>query len=597
MARIPQSVVEEVRERADIVSVVGRYVTLRQAGSQFVGLCPFHDEKTPSFQVNPAKQVFYCFGCQAGGDVFSFLMRRNGLEFPEAITVLAKELGIRIPESGGQGSGRSAALFRISERALEFFRETYRGAEGKAARAHLAERGVPDDLADRFSLGCAPARWDGLLKTLPNAEAVRAAVEVGLVKARETGSGHYDAFRGRVIFPIAEPGGRVIGFGGRALGDDGPKYINSPESPIYRKGNVLFGIHQALDAIRQRRRAIVVEGYFDVMALHRAGLAEAVAPCGTALTAAHARLLRRYAPEVVLLFDGDDAGQRAARRSLPQLLAAGLRVRAAFLPAGDDPDTLVRRSGEAGLRACVEAATPLLDELIEQAVKGMADHAWDAADVSNSLTPYIQAIPDAVEKAAYTRKLSSYLDLPPESLASAVRAAAAEAPRDRSADRPAQPPQPAGLSDLDPIVAELLGTVLSFPHTAPHLEHLQNDWLPREIDRAAVAAVTGALANYGSTAASHLLSPGNEEIAPEVVAVLAPIAVQDASEEGQSSQDSAERAAGDCIAQLEKKMLDARIREIKARLASEDEAQIETLQRYTHRRRELVSSLARAQST
>ena len=591
MARIPQSVIEEVRERADIVSVIGRYVTLRQAGSQHVGLCPFHDEKTPSFQVSPAKQVFYCFGCQAGGNVFSFLMRRNGLEFHESVTALAKELGIRIPASGGQGSGRSAALFRISERALEFFRETYRGAEGKAARAHLAERGVPDDLADRFSLGCAPARWDGLLKTLPNAEAVRAAAEVGLVKARETGSGHYDGFRGRVIFPIAEPGGRVIGFGGRALSDDGPKYINSPESPIYRKGNVLFGIHQALDAIRQRRRAIVVEGYFDVMALHRAGLAEAVAPCGTALTAAHARLLRRYAPEVVLLFDGDEAGQRAALRSLPQLLAEGLRVRAAFLPAGDDPDTLVRRAGEAGLRACVEAATPLLDELIDREVKGMADHAWDAADAARALAPYILAIPDAVEKAAYTRKLSSYLDLPPEALASAMRSAAAAAPPERAPQAPAPPP-PERVPDPDPAIAALLGAVLEFPETGRHLDDLQSDWLPREIDREVVSAVSAALASHGHAAASHLLSPENPAVRAEVAAALAWIAAQDPPE----SLDSAERAAGDCIAQLERKMLDARIREIKARAAGEDEAQFETLQRYMHRRLELVSSLARPPS-
>ena len=391
------------------------------------------------------------------------------------------------------------------------------------------------------------------------------------------------------MFPIADPGGRVIGFGGRALSDDGPKYINSAESPIYRKGNVLFGLHQALDAIRQRRRAIVVEGYFDVIALHRAGLPEAVAPCGTALTAAHARLLRRYAPEAVLLFDGDEAGQRAARRSLPQLLAEGLRVRAAFLPAGEDPDTLVRRAGDAALRACVDAASPLLDELIERAVKGMADHAWDAADVSRSLAPYIGAIPDAVERAAYTRKLSSYLELPPEALASAVRAAAADAPPARSEGGPAPAPRPAGLPSLAPTVATLLGAVLAFPQTARHLERLHSDWLPREVDRGAVAAVSSALASHGDAAASRLLSPDNPEVGAELAALLAPIAAQDPPEE---NSDSAERAASDCVAQLERKMLDARIREIAARPASQDVAQYETLQRYMHRRGELVSSLA-----
>jgi DNA primase len=375
VGRIPEQVVAEIRERADIVSVVARQVTLRKAGSRHWGLCPFHDEKSASFQVHEDKQIFYCFGCGAGGDVFAFRMKQDGLDFPDCVRALARELGIAIPETRGD-EGQTSAAHRANDAASSFFRAELRGANGGVAHRYLADRGVTEELIDRFQIGFAPPGWDGLVTHLRRAGVAIADAEIaGLVAKRQNGDGHYDRFRARVVFPITDPSGQIAGFGGRAMGDDTPKYLNSPESPVYKKSRVLFGLAQALDAIRERGRVIVVEGYFDLLALHRAGLHEGVAPCGTALTQSHAHRIRRYAEEVILLFDGDAAGQAAAERALPVLLAEGLRVRAAFLPLGEDPDTLLAKSGVAALRACVDSATPLLDHLIERALKNAADQA------------------------------------------------------------------------------------------------------------------------------------------------------------------------------------------------------------------------------
>ncbi len=595
MARIPESAIEEVRARADIVQVIGRYVTLKRAGRQWTGLCPFHDEKTPSFSVSEEKQVFYCFGCQEGGNVLSFLMKHNGLGFPEAVSLLAQDLGIKLPTTGGDDDGRTVRLQRVNDAALAFFRGALRDSGGRGARAHLEQRGVPSDLIERFQLGFAPARWDALIEHMQGADQpLRAATDLGLIKQRETGEGFYDAFRGRVIFPIIDPGGRVIAFGGRALSDDGPKYINSPESPLYRKSRVLFGLPQALDAIRERKRAIVVEGYFDVIALHRAGLGEAVAPCGTALTAEHAHRLRRYAGEVVLLFDGDAAGERAARRSLPLLLAEGLRVRASFLPPGEDPDSIVRSGGPAALAAHVEGAVWLLDHLIEQALKRGVESPTGAADAAQELAPFLGALRDPVERAAYTRKLSSYLELPTEALVRVVadldtapragssRAEESETPRSRVAPL-----------RIDPLLRTLLASVLAWPDTARHLDGLDGDSIGEQIHRELLAAVSDAARAHGQAAVSHLLSPENETLSEELRMLVGRLAALETPD----GEQAAERAVVDCVARLRERSLDSKIRQVRSRLAAcsdtaESTELLEQQQRYMAQRRELRASIA-----
>jgi DNA primase len=587
LARIPESVIEEVRARADIVQVVGRYVTLKKAGRQWSGRCPFHDEKTPSFQVSEEKQVFYCFGCQEGGNIFSFLMKHNGLDFPEAVSSLARELGVAIPEKS-EGESRATQLYAANDSALEYFRGALRAPTGQAARAYLDERGLPSDLIDRFQLGFAPAKWDGLLGHLRGAkQAGRAALDLGLIKKRDNGEGFYDAFRGRVIFPIIEPGGRVIGFGGRALSDDGPKYINSPESPIYHKSRVLFGLPQAVDAIRKSGRAIVVEGYFDVIALHRAGLPEAVAPCGTALTVEHARRLHRYANEVVLLFDGDAAGERASRRALPQLLAEGLRVRAVFLPPGEDPDTIVRSAGAAALRTHVDGAVYLLDHLIEQELKRNIDSPSGAADAARELAPFIRAIPDPVELAAYTRKLSSYLQLPAAALAAAV------GPLERSpqADRP----QPSRSGRVDPTVRDLLRDVLCYPDLARHLSLIDGDWIGEGIERGLISVLSEAIEGHGPSAVARLVAPEESGLPPELAAELQYLA----GLEPRGDEPATATAVLHCIAKLELGYVMRAMQEIKSQLASGSrEEQSQLLEQYEElkaRKQQIETTRGRSQ--
>jgi DNA primase len=573
LGRIPEQVVSEIRERADIVSVVGRHVTLKRQGNRHWGLCPFHDEKTPSFQVHEDKQIFYCFGCLAGGDVFAFRMKQDGIEFPDAVRALARELGIAIPEATTEES-QAGAIYRANEAAASYFHTVLRSPEGAEGRQYLAERGVPEDLVERFRVGFAPAGWDGLVSHLRrNRISQQDAETAGLIAARQNSDGHYDRFRHRLMFPISEPGGQIAGFGGRAMGDDTPKYLNSPETPVYRKSRTLFGLPHGLDAIRERGRVIVVEGYFDLLALHRAGIPEGVAPCGTALTQNHAHRIRRYAPEVVLLFDGDAAGQAAAERALPILLAEGLRVRAAFLPLGEDPDTLVGKSGAAALRACVDSAVPLLDHLIERALKEAATHAWGAADVARSLAPYLRAVTDPVERATYVRELSSRLQVPPAAVDESLRLhEKASAPaRPAQTLTPAAPQKPIA---LDPAVRDLIAALAAHPELLPHFETLELDWVAPGPGRELLAQLRAASAEHGKNAVATLLSPESDALGAELRALFNGVIAASLQCDLRTSQ----AAVGDCIRSLKKRELDRRAREITTRLGScTDAAEITTL--------------------
>lgn len=589
MGRIPDQVIEEVRNRADIVQIVSRYVTLKKSGSRHWGLCPFHSEKTPSFQVHEDRQIFHCFGCDASGDVFAFRMRHDGLDFPDAARALARELGISVPAFSGASAGHVAQLHRVNEAALEYFRQCLRGPGGAQARRYLEAREVPQELIDRFQIGYAPASWDGLQRELARKRLeLKAAEQAGLVARRQTGEGHYDRFRSRIVFPILEPSGHVLGFGGRALGEgEGPKYLNSQESPVYHKGRVLFGLPLALDGIRGRGRVVVVEGYFDLVALHRAGIEEGVAPCGTALTPDHARYLRRYVSEVVLLFDGDEAGQRAAERALPILLAERLRVRAAFLPAGEDPDTLVRRSGASALRACVDAAQPLLDRLIEKRLERSSEHAWAVADAAHAVAPLLRAIPDPIESAAYVRQVAARLNLPASALQEAVRGGVAETPR-----APAPEPAPRKEVRLDPATRILLAALVTYPELLPLADGLDAEWLPPGDDRVLLAQVNTMLGEHGGQAVARLLSPGESGLSEPLKSALSRIA----AEAVPTDVNAAERALRDCVAQLQIRALDRRSRALTTRLEScKDQGELESLlhekQRNLAERRELWSQV------
>jgi DNA primase len=352
-------------------------VTLRRRGRSAIGLCPSHGEKTPSFTVSEERGFFHCFGCGEHGDVFAFVMKTQSLAFPEAVRLVADRFGIAVPEDRGGGPRRETEpLAAVNAAAAAFFGEQLAGAPGARARAYLRERGLSDEVVRRFGLGWAPGAGDVLARHLrTRGLPLESALAAGLVfraERADTRLGLIDRFRDRVMFPIRDRFGKVIAFGGRVLpghaasGDPPPKYLNSPDSPLFRKGHTLYGLAEAREAIRRTGRAIVVEGYLDVIALADAGVGAAVAPLGTALTGDQLRVLRRLTDVVVACFDGDAAGRRAAARSFPVFLEAGFWGRGAFLPAGDDPDSFVRAHGREAFEAVVAGAEPLIEAYLTE---------------------------------------------------------------------------------------------------------------------------------------------------------------------------------------------------------------------------------------
>ena len=363
--KIPDDTLQAIRERVSIVEVVSGYVTLKKAGRNYVGLCPFHSEKTPSFTVNDDRGLFHCFGCGAGGTVFTFVMRADRIEFPEAVEMLARRAGVALPqrskaEPGGDG------LVELNETAQRCFRAAIQSPVGTAARQYMEKRGLCAATIERYGIGFCPRNASGLVRALGgNAARIQKAVDLGLLGRRTDGS-VYDRFWGRVTFPIRHGRGHILGFGGRTLGTEHPKYLNSPESSLFHKGQMLYGLFEARAAIREAERVVIVEGYLDALALVEAGIGYAVASLGTALSALQLRLARRFAPEVVVFFDGDRAGQEAAVRSFTLCAEAGVWGLGAFLPEGFDPDTYVRAKGATAVRALLEQATPLADFFIRR---------------------------------------------------------------------------------------------------------------------------------------------------------------------------------------------------------------------------------------
>ncbi|MBM3492430.1 MAG: DNA primase [Alphaproteobacteria bacterium] len=362
----PAAFLEELKARVSLVDLIGRRVRLAKRGREWTGLCPFHNEKTPSFSVNEAKGFFHCFGCAAHGGAIDFVMRAEGLAFPEAVERLALEAGLPLPRQSpaqAAAAGRLAGLAEALARAAEWFRNQLGLAAGKPAREYLKSRGIAPAAVGTFGLGYAPAARTALKEALQARGLPEALLlEAGLLVKPEDGAASHDKFRGRLMFPIADRRGRIVGFGGRILGEGQPKYLNSPETPLFHKGRLLYNLARAREAAQAAGTAIVAEGYMDVIALHEAGLAHAVAPLGTALTEEQIAELWRLAPEPILCLDGDAAGQRAAQRAAERvlpLLKPGHSLRFAHLPAGEDPDSLLRGRGAASLTSLLEAAEPL----------------------------------------------------------------------------------------------------------------------------------------------------------------------------------------------------------------------------------------------
>jgi DNA primase len=363
---ITQEKIAEIRARASVVEVISDCVTLKKVGRNHVGLCPFHSEKTPSFTVNDEKGIFHCFSCKAGGSVFNFLMQHDHLSFPEAVECVGKRYGVAVERVGkNNNSGEEAdreALYRLNEyAAANYHRVLFNDVVGKRALEYLKKRGIEESIARRFMLGFAPSYGAGLLDIIKKEKlSLKDSLRLGLIGQRE-GKRFHEKFFDRLIFPIVNAGGKVIGFGGRVLEQGIPKYLNSSDTPLFRKGSTLYGLFHAKEAIRKKDRAVLVEGYLDVIALHQYGVDYAVATLGTALTVEHVRALSRYTKNIVAFFDGDDAGSRAAERSFEIFVEAGLLGRAAFLPNGEDPDTFIRGRGKEAAEELLDRSVPLAD--------------------------------------------------------------------------------------------------------------------------------------------------------------------------------------------------------------------------------------------
>lgn len=421
---VSAEVKEEIRQRIDMLALVGQHASLKKSGRYYKGLCPFHQEKTPSFHVDPERGVFHCFGCGVGGDVFDFVMRTGSLGFMEAADELARRAGVQIqtsPDAVRRASEREG-LLRALDAAREYFR-TMLTRKGEKARAYLARRGVSDEIVSRFQLGYAPPGWDGLLTALAAKRyAPNVLEQAGLVAARQSGDGYFDMFRDRLIFPIVDLQDRVVALGGRALDDAEPKYLNSRESPAFTKGRLLYALGPAREAIQEAGEALVVEGYMDALAAHQFGFNNTVASLGTALTGDQVALLRRFAPKVVLVYDADRAGETATERGLRLCEEAELPARVAVLPKGQDPDAYLRTRGPEAFGRLVAGAFPMFEYRVESASR-RHDPGTREGKVAliDEVLSVIQSVANPVRAAEYLRALAEQFGLPEDALRQRLR--------------------------------------------------------------------------------------------------------------------------------------------------------------------------------
>jgi DNA primase len=494
---IPEEKISEIRNAADIVEIISEAVVLKKTGRNFVGLCPFHAEKTPSFSVNPEKQIFYCFGCATGGSVFTFLMKHQGMTFPEAVKAVAQRCGIELPRREMTPVERRRAsereiLLGVNRMAMAFYSGILKHpAAGRKARAYLEKRGFAAAIVDRFALGYAPEGWDALIRHLgAGRERLQLLEKAGLVIPRKTGSGCYDRFRDRIIFPIRNAARQVIAFGGRVLDDGLPKYLNSPETPIYTKGRSLYGIDLAREHCRKSETVFVVEGYFDLLALHQHGIQNAVATLGTALTPEHVRVLRGCIGEngtVVLVYDSDAAGIKAAQRSIGVFEQGYAEARICVLPPGHDPDSFIFEFGAAAFQKAAAEARGIMPFLMEAAVTRHGLSVDGKVQIVSELSAAIAAIQDPMARSLYIKDLAERIGVDESAILERVRGRLGG----KAAGGAAAPPQAAGAARRpDRFEVQVAMMMLQYPRILPEirrrqlLDHFENQALRRVGDMA-----------------------------------------------------------------------------------------------------------------
>jgi DNA primase len=479
--RIPPGFIDELLARTDIVDLIGERVALRKAGRDFQARCPFHDERTPSFTVSPEKQFYHCFGCGAHGTAIGFLMEHDRLAFREAVDELAQRAGLEVPADGepARTGPDQGPLYQVLDQAAQLYRQQLRThPESGRAVDYLKGRGLTGEIAGRYGLGYAPSGWDFLLSRLGRDPAGRERLlQAGLITNQD--GKVYDRLRGRIIFPIRDRRGRVIGFGGRVLGDGKPKYLNSPETPVFHKGQELYGLHEALKLLRKPQRLLVVEGYMDVIALAQFGIDYAVATLGTATTPEHLKRLLRSAPELVFCFDGDRAGREAAWKALQTALplATGQQsLRFLFLPEGEDPDTMVRAEGRESFEQRIQRAQPLSELLFERLAEQVDDRISvdGRARLVHLAKPLITQVPAGIFRDMLEHRLATLARIAPGS----IRAAAPARQTGREPRRPTRPSR----------VGQAIALLLDHPELAPRVLELADDWRRFESPGVAILA-------------------------------------------------------------------------------------------------------------
>lgn len=467
-ARIPQSFIDEVLDRTDIVELVDGRVKLKKSGKNYSACCPFHDEKTPSFTVTQEKQFYYCFGCGASGNAIGFIMEYDRLSFPEAVEQLAKAAGLEVPRPERSASPRELAkekdrknIYTLLQAANEFYQQALRQhPDRKRAVSYLQNRGLSGEITRDFGIGFAAPGWDNLLRSLgKDPEDQRLLIESGLLVHHEDRGKVYDRFRDRIMFPIRDVRGRVIGFGGRVLGDEKPKYLNSPESPVFHKGEELYGLYEARQANSQLKRLLVVEGYMDVVALSQFGISYAVATLGTACREEHLNKAFKYSQEIVFCFDGDAAGRMAARRALENSLPTmqdGRQIKFLFLPEGEDPDTLVRRLGAKKFSNLIDHALPLEDFFFDVLTEELDPRSMEGrARLSKLAAPMLNRLPKGVYRELMFNNLAKRTGLEVSTLLELIHELPASAPADlETIPNPAGADEPVPPADYEHYFAE-----------------------------------------------------------------------------------------------------------------------------------------------
>jgi DNA primase len=587
---VPREKIDDVRDRTNIVDVIKRYVELKRAGTgSWKGLCPFHAEKTASFHVHETRQFFHCFGCGEKGDVFGFMVKIEQRSFTEVLRDLAQQAGVELPEreplSPGERRARADAeserdrLFRVMDLAGGYFERCYAAPEGERARRYVTGRGIGAEIVARFRIGYAPPGWTALQDHLAAGGIAAADAErLGLVGTGERG--RYDFFRDRVMLPVFDRQKRVIGFGSRLLDADAKdrKYVNSPDSPLFHKKECLYGLHVALDAVRKTGTAVLVEGNFDVLALHQAGIEEAVAPMGTAITTEQVAMLGRIARRVVVIFDGDEAGKRASQKAVPLFVEADLDGRVARLPAGEDPDDFVRKNGEAAFRALIEGARPMLDQFIQDAAAGSTVPDRPAeAQVATKIDPLEQIsgllckVRNVTVRELYVQRVAAVLGVTPQQINRQVRAAL-ERP-DHRPSRPADPGTevvaPSDTASTAPPRAlprdelELLALLGNYPELAATPEAKRaGDLLIDPAARQLFRAVRDAIAEAGRLDFAAWLESGPPDVRQSLAGAL--------MDEGVSRAGNPATSLRALIARLELQRVEA---EISATLRLANQAQ------------------------